>query len=542
MRVQRWTGCLWVCLLGMAMVACAGSNASYTRFRQASESGRTMASHEVRVADFVNRFAQEDASPAVLDSADASALYVDARIANPHLPREGATALLGVTLRGLPRTVRMAADLVVVIDVSGSMNEAGKITAVRHALARMLETLDPNDRIALVTFSDDAHLALPLTPVGSARPLIQGAIDQLYASGGTNIHAGLQEGVAVALGTRSDNARVVFLSDGIATSGLTGRSDILHAASALLARHIPVTTIGVGQAIDFELLEAIAEDHGGAFHFVDQPSEVERVFATYVRSLNETSARSVELHVRAPEGARLVRAFDQRVRIDEAGRAASVRLGDFAASDAYVGLFEVEIAAGFAPSSVPIEVRFRTLDGVEQIVARHDAAFGFDASGTYEIVGLDEPGLYRAATMGYAAMGLHAAAQAEERGDVTTAEGWLRSTLIAVEAAQRQLVSADPTRAATLSEPLDLLRRSHAGVLARLPVQYEPTSYEPVASNAVNVITEPTPPVLVIGSGAPTQVIHTQPGVTAVPSSAVIGGPLPSSAPVAGSARFAGWR
>jgi Ca-activated chloride channel family protein len=135
-------------------------------------------------------------------------------------------------------------SLAVVIDVSGSMNEGGKITAVRHALARMLETLDPNDRIALVTFSDDAHLALPLTPVGSARPLIQGAIDQLYAGGGTNIHAGLREGVAVALGTRSDNARVVFLSDGLASAGLTGRSDILHAASPLLTRHISITTIG----------------------------------------------------------------------------------------------------------------------------------------------------------------------------------------------------------------------------------------------------------------------------------------------------------
>ncbi len=543
MRVERMAGWLWVCVIGMGLAACAGSNASYTRFRQASQSGRTMASHEVRVADFVNRFAQEDATPAVLDSADASALYVDARIANPHLPREGATALLGITVRGLPRTVRAAADLVVVIDVSGSMNEGGKITAVRHALARMLETLDPEDRIAFVTFSDDAHVALPLTPVGSARHVVEGAIDQLYASGGTNIHAGLGEGVRLALGTQSDNARIVFLSDGIATSGLTGRSDILHAATPLLARHIPVTTIGVGQAIDFELLEAVAEDHGGAFHFVDQPAEVERVFATYVRSLNEASARSVELLVRAPSGGRLLRAFDQRVQLDETGRDAHVRVGDFAASDAYVGLYEVEIPPGVAPSSVPIEVRFRTLDGVEQIVARQDAAFGYDGADTYEIVGLDQPGLYRAATMGYAAIGLYQAAQADERGDVTTAEGWLRSTLIAVEAAQRRLVTADATRAATLSEPLDLLRRTHAGTLARVPAPVsEPSAYEPVASNGGNVIVEPTPPVLVLGSAAPPQLIHTQPGVTAVPANVVVGGPAPASAPVQGSARFAGWR
>lgn len=542
MRAQRLAGWLWVSLFAVGLAACAGSNASYTRFRQASESGRTMASREVRVADFVNRFAQEDATPAVLDSADASALYVDARIASPHLPREGATAMLGVTMRGIPRTVRTAAELVVVIDVSGSMNEGGKITAVRHALSRMLETLDPNDRIALVTFSDGAHVALPLTNVGSARHTVQAAIDELYATGGTNIHAGLNQGVAVALATQSDNARLVFLSDGIATAGLTGRSDILHAASPLRARHIPVTTIGVGHAIDFQLLELLAEDHGGAFHFVDQPSEVERVFATYVSSLNEMSARSVELHVSAPPGGRLVRAFDQRARVAADGSSASVSLGDFAASDAYVGLYEVQVPAGFAPSSVPIEVRFRTLDGVEQMVARQDAAFGYDGTGTYEMVGLDQPGLYRAATMGYAAIGLYQAAEADERGDVAAAEGWLRSTSIAVEAAQRQLVTADPTRAATLTEPLELLRRSHAGVLARMPIVNEPT--EVFATQGGNVIVEPTPPVVVVGSAAApsTQVIHTAPGLTAVPSNVVVGGPAPATAPVATSARFAGWR
>lgn len=527
--------------LALGLVACAGQSASYTRFRRAADTGRVVASREVRVADFVNRFAQEDASPAVIDSADATALYVDARVANPHLPREGATALLGVTMRGVPRTVRASADLVIVVDVSGSMNEDGKITAVRHALARMVETLDPADRIAIVTFSDDAHEALPFTSVGAARPVILGAVGSLYADGGTNIHAGLSKAVDLVRRARSSSTRILFLSDGMATVGETSHEAILGAVRELSSRSVPVTTVGVGDAIDFELLEDLAREHDGAFHFVDQPSEVERVFATYVRSINEVSARAVELRVTAPRGGRITRVFDDRARLDEGGRSARVRVGDFGASDAYVGLYELEIPAGVAPSSVPIEIRFRTIDGLEEHVVTQAPAFGHDAEGPYAMVDGREPGLYRAATLGYAAIGLREASLADERGDTATSEGWLRSTLVAVEAAQRQLALHDATRAATLDEPVALLRRSHVAVLARLPANEIHASAQPASA----------PPVLVLQPSP--QVITPAPGASVVPI--VAGSPTAANVTVSvgatpgstnelapSSARFAGWR
>ncbi|MBX7191023.1 MAG: VWA domain-containing protein [Sandaracinaceae bacterium] len=522
--------------LASLLGACAGQSASYTRFRRAADTGRVIASREVRVADFVNRFAQDDASPAVLDSATASALYVDARLANPHLPREGATALLGVTVRGLPRTVRASADLVIVVDVSGSMNEAGKITAVRHALARMLESLDPADRVSIVTFSDEAHEALPMTSVASARPVILEAIERLYADGGTNIEAGLSKAVELARRARSTDTRVVFLSDGMATVGRTSHEEILRAVAPLSGMHVPLTTIGVGDAIDFELLEDLARDHGGAFHFVDQPAEVERVFATYVRSLNEISAREVELRVTAPAGGRIVRVFDERARLEEGGRGARLSVGDLGASDAYVALYELEVPAGFAPSAVPIEIRFRTIDGVEEETVSQGAPFGYDGTGVYELVDAREPGLCRAATMGYAAIGLLEAARADERGDASSAEQWLRATLVSVQAAQRRLALTDPARAASLDEPVALLRRSHEAVAARLPARND-------------ALAEAAPPVLVLAPSA--QVITPLPGLSAVPSTEAVASPdgvnvvvvgaAPSS-PSATSARFSGWR
>jgi Ca-activated chloride channel family protein len=453
-------------LAALALAACAGQSASYTRFRRAADTGRTMASSEVRVQDFVDRFAQEDAAPALLASADATALYVDARVANPHLPPRGGRALVGVTLRGVPRSVRAPAELVVVIDVSGSMNEAGKIEAVRHALARMVETLDPQDHVALVTFADEAHVALPMTSVGAARPVVLGAVSSLTADGGTNLHAGLVAAMGLVRSSRPLNTRVLVLSDGMATVGVTDPDAIVRSVAPLRQARVPITTVGVGDAIDFSLLEALAAERGG-FQYVDQPAEVERVFATYVRSLSEVSAREVEIRVGAPAGGRVLRAFDERARVE--GGEARVSTGDFGGSDAYVGLFEVEVPPGFSPASIPIEVRFDTLDGGERLALRRDAPFGYDGAGDYALVDEREPGLFRAATMGYAAIGLREAALASERGDAAGAEGWLRSTLLAVEAARGRLAANDPARAASLDEPLALVRRTHADAAARIP-------------------------------------------------------------------------
>jgi hypothetical protein len=216
-----------------------------------------------------------------------------------------------------------------------------------------------------------------------------------------------------------------------------------------------------------------------------------------------------------------------------------VRVGDFGASDAYVGLYELEIPAGLAPSSVPIEIRFRTIDGVEEHVVSQAPAFGHDAEGAYAIVDAREHGLYRAATLGYAAIGLREAALADERGDTAGSEGWLRSTLVAVEAAQRQLAQHDATRAATLDEPVALLRRSHDAVLARLPTNEVRASAQPTAPV---LVLQPSPQVITPAPGA--SVVPIVPGAPTQMNVAVSVGATPGSSNELepGSARFADWR
>ena len=218
-----------VVLLAMTTAtACGGSTASYARFRREASEGRVVAAAEVRVADFIDVHASEDA-PRPPPSGDPQRLPIllDARLGNSALPSQGGRAVLHISLRGGMTAARLPASIVVVVDVSGSMQDEDKIGAVRHALARFVETLDPADRLAIVTFSDDAHVALSPTSVAASRETILAAVGNLTAYGGTNLGAGLSTAIAIAASMRHGNVpRIVLLSDGVATVGET-RPEIL---------------------------------------------------------------------------------------------------------------------------------------------------------------------------------------------------------------------------------------------------------------------------------------------------------------------------
>lgn len=276
----------WALVVSLAAVlslasGCGGSGASYARFRRAATEGQIVAAEEVRAADFIDVHAEEDAPRPPPGATTTRPILVDAHLGAGRVSTSGGRAIVQVSMRGGTSSVREATDVVVVLDLSGSMQEGDKIGAVRHALARFVEGLDPRDRIAIVTFADDAHLALPPTEVGAARPTILGAIDTLRAYGATNLGAGLSLGVRMVSDMSTERggpARLVLLSDGVATVGETRPEALRQLSASLRARAISLTTVGMGEQIDFSLLESLANDAGGAFHYVDRPAEVERVF------------------------------------------------------------------------------------------------------------------------------------------------------------------------------------------------------------------------------------------------------------------------
>jgi len=122
---------------------------------------------------------------------------------------------------------RLPMNLVVVVDHSGSMAEDNRLDKVKLGLHTLVDNLHDDDRLTLISFDDTVTTNAPFTDVLD-RPALHTAIDALRPRGSTNIYAGLQAGFDALREdlTNERQQRVIFLSDGLATVGITDRSAI----------------------------------------------------------------------------------------------------------------------------------------------------------------------------------------------------------------------------------------------------------------------------------------------------------------------------
>ncbi|HMO12947.1 MAG TPA: VWA domain-containing protein [Pirellulaceae bacterium] len=189
-------------------------------------------------------------------------------------------------------------NLVLVIDTSGSMAVGNRIERVRHGLSMMVERLRANDRVTLVTFSSSAEVLLPACgKTDQAR--IQTAINSLRPTSSTNLHGGLMLGYQMALENfcpRRSN-RVILLTDGIANVGQTDPKAIAAESALYNQRGIDLSTIGVGDDLNHNLLRELASAGRGAVHFVDDREDLTKCFITEIESLLIPAVRNLKLTV-----------------------------------------------------------------------------------------------------------------------------------------------------------------------------------------------------------------------------------------------------
>jgi Mg-chelatase subunit ChlD len=442
----------------VSLTACGGSSASYARFRRAATEGTIVAADEVRAADFIDVHAEEDAPRPPIGATTTLPILLDARLGSPTVAVTGGRAIVQVSIRGGLSAVRVPANVVVVLDVSGSMQDQDKIGAVRHALARFVEGLDARDHIAIVTFSDDAHVALAPTEVGPAREMILGAIGSLSAYGATNLGAGLEGGLRIAQSMQGygGNARLVVLSDGVATIGETSPAALVHYADAARARTIGITTIGMGEQIDFSLLESLANGAGGSFHYVDRPAEVERVFGHELAALTGIAARDAHVTITLPPGAQLVRSYDERTQWN--GRVLDTSIGDVNADEALVVVHEIELPPSTGVWSIPVDVTLGALDRSAATLAHVDLVITQVGNAAPAIV---DASVLRNVTLGRIAWSVREASHLVDVGDTVRAGSFAHGALGEAQAARAMLAAmGDASRAASLDEPIALLART----------------------------------------------------------------------------------
>ena len=175
----------------------------------------------------------------------------------------------------------VAKDVVLVLDTSGSM-EGEKIVQARQAARYVVEHLKPDDRFAIVPFNTTVNRYAPTLLPASDAAAAGAYIDSLIAAGGTNISGALLEAAALVEAERPTT--ILFMTDGLATEGITDTALLLENVAAALPANARLFAFGVGDDVDTTLLDTLAQNHRGATTYVRPGQAIdEAVSAFYAR-------------------------------------------------------------------------------------------------------------------------------------------------------------------------------------------------------------------------------------------------------------------
>ncbi|HWS90175.1 MAG TPA: VWA domain-containing protein [Pyrinomonadaceae bacterium] len=284
------------------------STAAAARTRYLSERGLIPASRSVAVEEFVNYHRHQIGRPKA-----GEAVLLDVRWGNDRVSAAEPEAVLQIgfsTALASDRQQLPPVNLALVIDKSGSMADADKLTRVKEALLTLVNQLRETDTLAIVVFDSEAEVLRPGRAIGN-REEVRRLIRQIEPGSSTNIHAGLMLGYREALRNfnREGTNRVVLLTDGIANQGVTDPSQIARESLSFNDRGVDLSTIGVGLDLNKDLLRQLAKSGRGLFHFVADAQDIDKVFLKEVQSLVAPVASEPNLEVEFGPGLELAQVY-----------------------------------------------------------------------------------------------------------------------------------------------------------------------------------------------------------------------------------------
>ncbi len=238
------------------------------------------------------------------------------------------------------------ANLVFLIDVSGSMSSRDKLPLAQSSLKLLTQQLRAQDSVSIVTYSGRTSVALPMTG-GDEKAKIIAAIDSLNAAGSTNGEDALKLAYNQAAQAMQKNGinRIVMLTDGDFNVGISDVDEMLDLVKANRDRGISLSTVGFGRGnLNDYMMEQMANNGNGNYSYIDSLTESKKVFNDELASTFNTVAKDVKIQLEFnPEVIsewRLI-GYENRVLSEQDFNNDKVDAGELGEGKAVVALFEV---------------------------------------------------------------------------------------------------------------------------------------------------------------------------------------------------------
>lgn len=248
--------------------------ASYAMVRRSLKQGVMPDPRTVRVEEMVNYFNYDYPAP------DTAETPFRASVTVTPTPWNADTKLLHIGVKGYDHkpAARPHANLVLLVDVSGSMQEADKLPLLKSAFRLLIQKLEPEDTVSIVTYAGDAGTVLEPTPV-SQKAMILDALDELRPGGSTAGAAGIEEAYRLAERGAVEGGinRVLLATDGDFNVGASDDDALKAFIEEKRESGVFLSIFGFGQGnYNDQLMQALAQNGNGVAAYIDTLSEAEK--------------------------------------------------------------------------------------------------------------------------------------------------------------------------------------------------------------------------------------------------------------------------
>ncbi|MGI9284502.1 MAG: vWA domain-containing protein [Pseudomonadales bacterium] len=343
--------------------------AAYSNIRRMlAREGRLPPKDAIKVEEMINYFSYDYAAPESLNRPFA----VHTELAPA--PWNSKRHLLQIGLKGFEPAAeqRRAANLVFLVDVSGSMQSQDKLGLVKKSLRLLVNQMQAQDRIAIVVYAGAAGMVLDST-TADQKAKIMAAIDGLQAGGSTNGGAGIRLAYNLAQQhlIKDGINRVLIASDGDMNVGTTNLEALKNLIEEKRRSAIALTTLGFGTGnYNYALMEQLADVGNGNAAYIDTLKEAQKVLVTEMQSTLLTIAKDVKIQIEFNPDVvaeyRLI-GYENRLLNREDFRNDKVDAGDIGAGHTVTALYEISLV-GSGAEMIP-EQRYggkRVTNGAEK--------------------------------------------------------------------------------------------------------------------------------------------------------------------------------